>query len=113
MNTSVINTTLSASCIAIAMATTSNAAKLEETTTHNLPRDSIQSIEVENINGGIQVEGWERSEIELTYTKKARGGNEERVQEYLDEIARAHADLQKLHANTADAAKQDDQPTLI
>ncbi|MCG8524994.1 MAG: hypothetical protein MI748_01325 [Opitutales bacterium] len=86
MNIPTITTSISASCVALAITASASAAKLEETTTQTLPAETIEYIEVENVNGTITVEGWDRPEIEITYTKSAKGGNEENVQKHLDKM---------------------------
>lgn len=63
-----------------------HAKKVEETTTHIIPQENLTSLEVNNVNGSINCVAWDKSEIDITYTKKVKGSSQEDAQEYLDKI---------------------------
>ena len=62
------------------------AAKHEETTTHTIPQEGITSLEVNNVNGSIHCSGWDKSEIDITYTKEVKASSDDDAQKYLDDI---------------------------
>ena len=63
-----------------------HAKKVEETTTHIIPQENITSLEVSNVNGSINCIGWDKSEIDITYTKRVKASSQEDAKEYLDKI---------------------------
>ncbi len=64
----------------------SHAAKVEEAVVHQIPADSIQKIDLNNVNGSIKCVGIDTDTIELTCTMKVKAGSEETAQTYLDKI---------------------------
>lgn len=59
---------------------------LEETFKKQIPASDIIFVGVYNENGRIEIEGWDRSEIEIIAQKKVRASNPERARKILEKI---------------------------
>jgi len=59
-------------CLSFAMVSTASALEHDEMVSH-YPLVPGGTVSIENVHGGIEVEGWDRSEVEVVVTKSAHG----------------------------------------
>ncbi len=77
------------------------AAKVEETTVHQIPAQNLTLVDLSNVNGSIQCVGKDTDVVELVCTLKASADSKTSAQAYLDKIV---IDIKEegnvLHVNT-------------
>jgi len=69
--------------ISIAIA---NATTLEETFKKNLPLKSGGRVEVENINGNITIESWDKNEVSIEAEKHVKAGDQRDAEKFMKEL---------------------------
>lgn len=60
------------------------AVDVEETFDHTYPLEAGGSVSVRTVNGGIEVESWDRDEVRVVAVKKARASSRSRAEEVLE-----------------------------
>ena len=64
----------------------SHATTLEETFKKSLPLKSGGRVEVENVNGNITVESWDKSEVYIEAEKRVRAGSREDAERFMEAL---------------------------
>jgi DUF4097 and DUF4098 domain-containing protein YvlB len=64
----------------------SYAATLEETFKKSIPLRSGGKLEVENLNGNITIESWNKEEVYIEAEKQVRGGDRKDAERFMDEL---------------------------
>ncbi len=74
--------------LAVLLALPARAAALEETYSETFPLAASGRLSLENINGDVEIEGWDRDEIQIDYVKRGRDREAlERVKVEIDATA--------------------------
>lgn len=62
------------------------AATLEETLKKRLPAENVKQVTLSNVNGSVQVTGWDKQEVEIIAYKKVRASDSEKARELLNKL---------------------------
>jgi len=82
-------------------AVTLNAATAEETVERTFPLPPGGSLSLENVNGAITLTEWDKAEVHVLASKKAKGPDEEKAREFMDRIEIVfEADPEGVRVNT-------------
>lgn len=65
---------------------TSHASTLEETFKKSLPLKPGGRVEVENVNGNITIESWDKSEVYIEAQKRVRAGSREDAERFMEAL---------------------------
>lgn len=92
---------LAAAFAVLAVAGTASAEKIEKTLQNTYPLAAGGEVVVENVNGHVTVESWDRAEVRVRATKKVRAGSAEQAAETMERLkVRVQRAPDRLHIAT-------------
>jgi len=68
------------------IATAAHAATLKETFQQTYPLQASREVSLDNVNGAVKIEGWDRNEVQVVAEKQVKAGNAEDARKAMDQI---------------------------